>query len=298
MGSRFEFIAVSGDSVSAKKSIQIGISEVRRLEQMISSWDDNSETSRINQNAGIMSVEVSPELFGLIKRSKKVSVLTDGIFDISYASMDKIWKFDGSMTTFPDSSLVKESVAKINYQDIELEPQSQSVFLRKKGMKIGFGGIGKGFAANVASKKMRESGIENGVVNAGGDLISWGNQADGKPWQIAVTDPKDKKKTIGWLDISNTAVVTSGNYEKFVEFNGQKYTHIINPKTGYPVFGTRSVTIICPDAELADALATSVFILGEKKGLELINTLKGIECFLITDRDELKSSSGLQINYL
>jgi len=135
-------------------------------------------------------------------------------------------------------------------------------------MKIGFGAIGKGYAANQAKKIMKEMGITNGLINASGDLIGWGNQENGKPWQIAVTDPKDKKRNLGWLDINDMAVVTSGNYEKFVEFDGKRYSHIINPKTGYPAFGTKSVTIVCPDAELADALATAIFILGKKEGLD------------------------------
>jgi thiamine biosynthesis lipoprotein len=164
-------------------------------------------------------------------------------------------------------------------------------------MKIGFGAIGKGYAANRAKKLMQSMGIENGVVNASGDLISWGNQADGREWSIAISDPKDKHKTIGWLNVSNQAVVTSGNYEKFVEFDCVRYSHIINPRTGMPATGTKSVTIICPDAEIADALATSVFILGENDGIELINKLNGIECFLITDKDELKNSQNLKLNY-
>ena len=178
-----------------------------------------------------------------------------------------------------------------------MNPDSMSVFLKEKNMKIGFGTIGKGYAANKAKQLMQSMGIENGVVNASGDLISWGNQIDGQEWSIAITDPKDKTKTIGWLNISNQAVVTSGNYEKFVEFDGVRYSHIINPKTGMPASGTKSVTIICPDAELADALATSVFILGEKEGIDLINKLKGMECFLINDQDELKTSQNLKLNY-
>jgi FAD:protein FMN transferase len=297
MGSRFEIIAVSEDSILARKSINAAIVEVQRIEKLISSWYPASQTTSINNNAGIHPVKVSIELYKLIKRCKKISGLTNGIFDISYASMDKIWKFDGSMKELPESSMVAASVAKINFRDIVLDENKNTVFLKNRGMKIGFGAIGKGYAANRAKKKMYEMGIKNGVVNAGGDLITWGIQDDGRSWQIAVTDPKDKTKNLGWLDISDMAVVTSGNYEKFVEFNDRRYSHIINPKTGYPAFGTRSVTILCIDAELADALATATFILGKKDGLNLINKLKGVECLIVTENDELVYSSGLEILY-
>jgi thiamine biosynthesis lipoprotein len=297
MGSRFEIIAVSEDSLLAGKSIDAAISEIQRIENLISSWNPSSQTSIININAGKHPVAVNKELFDLIKRSKKVSDLTDGIFDISYASIDNVWKFDGSMKEMPDSSVVSASVAKINFRDIILDENKKTVFLKNKGMKIGFGAIGKGYAANQAKKIMTRLGIHNGVVNAGGDLISWGTQENGKSWSIAITDPKDKMKILGWLNSSNIAVVTSGNYEKYVEINGRRYSHIINPKTGYPAFGTRSITILCPDAELADALATATFILGGTNGISFINKIKSVECLLVTEKDELLYSSGLELLY-
>ena len=297
MGSRFEFIAVSDDSIKANKSIQAAISEVKRIEKLISSWDPASQTSLINANAGVKPVKVAAELFNLIKRSKKVSLLTNGIFNISYASMDKVWKFDGTMTEFPDSAIIASSVSKINFENIDLDENNSTVFLKHKGMKIGFGAIGKGYAANRAKKIMISKNIEHGLVNAGGDLKSWGIQSSGKPWQITVTDPKDKLRNLGWLNISDMAVVTSGNYEKFVEFNGKRYSHIINPKTGYPASGTSSVTIVCPDAELADALATATFIMGVKEGMNLINKIKSVECLLVTEDNELQYSSGLELFY-
>jgi thiamine biosynthesis lipoprotein len=297
MGSRFELIAVSEDSLLAQKSIKSAISEIKRIEKLISSWDPQSQTSKINQNAGVKAVRVDKELFNLIKRSQKVSQLTNGIFDISYASLDQIWKFDGSMTHMPNAAAIRTSVSKVNFRDVILDEAQHTVFLKKEGMKIGFGAIGKGYAANKAKQKMKRMGIKNGVVNASGDLICWGAQADGNPWKTAIANPKDKTKTIGWLNISDHAVVTSGNYEKYVEFDGIRYSHIINPRTGMPARSLKSVTIICPDAEIADALATSVFILGEKDGIDLINQLNRIECFIITEKGELKTSKNLNLNY-
>ena len=297
MGVRFELTAVSDNEKLARESIDEAIKEIKRIEDLISSWDPNSETSEINRNAGLKAVKVSSELFDLIVRSKKISALTNGLFDISFASVDKIWKFDGSQTNIPSEENVKASVAKINYENIILNKEKQTVFLKEKGMKIGFGAIGKGYAANKAKAKMLTMGIKDGVVNAGGDLITWGKMEHGGDWSIGIANPKEKDQVIGWLIINDLAVVTSGNYEKFFIADGKKYSHIINPITGYPASRTRSVTIICKDAELSDALATSVFILGDSKGIELINQLKNIECLVVTAQNELKTSNGLKLNY-
>ena len=298
MGSRFELTAVSPDQDKAMKAIEAGITEIKRIENLISSWDTNSQTSEVIKNAGVKPVVVDQELFNLIRRSIKISKLTGGAFDISYASMDKIWRFNGKMKELPDSSAVAASVAKINYKNIILNPEKRSVFLKEKGMKIGFGAIGKGYAANKALGIMSKMNLAGALVNASGDLISWGKDEGGKDWKIGIVNPKQKGKVFSWLNISETAVVTSGNYEKFVTINGQRYSHIIDPRTGYPVKGLSSVSIICPNAELADALATSVFVMGKEKGLELINRLKGIECLMITDKQELFTSENLQLNYI
>jgi len=298
MGSRFDITAVSPNRDKAIQAIEAGIEEIKRIENLISSWDSNSQTSEIIRNAGIKPIVVDQELFNLIRRSIKVSKLTKGAFDISYASMDKVWRFDGEVKELPDSSVVAASVAKINYKNIILNPEKRTVFLKEKGMKIGFGAIGKGYAANKALDIMSKMNLKGALVNASGDLISWGKDEGGKDWKIGIVNPKQKGKVFSWLNISETAVVTSGNYEKFITINGQTYSHIIDPRTGYPVKGLTSVSIICPNAELADALATSVFVLGKEKGLELINQLKGIECLLVTDEQELFTSKNLHLDYI
>ncbi|PKP44960.1 MAG: thiamine biosynthesis protein ApbE [Bacteroidetes bacterium HGW-Bacteroidetes-12] len=297
MGTRFEITAVSADEQLAKNSIDSCIKEIQRIEDLISSWKPTTQTSLINDNAGIQPVKVDRELIGLILRSKKISELTGGAFDISFASVTNLWKFDGTQNTLPTEEELAKSVAKINYKNIIVDEQNQTVFLKEKGMKIGFGAIGKGYAANMGRKKMIELGIKDGIVNASGDLITWGKMENNSDWSIGIENPKETGKVMGWLVISNMAVVTSGNYEKFFMFEGKKYSHIINPTTGWPATGSKSVTIICADAEIADALATSVFILGPEKGVELINKLKNIECLIVTDADELVTSSGIKLNY-
>ncbi|WP_439883286.1 FAD:protein FMN transferase [Pontibacter sp. MBLB2868] len=297
MGTRFELAAVTRDEQKAWEAIDAGIKEIQRIEALISEWQPTSQTSEINRNAGIKPVVVDQELFDLISRSNRISKMTGGDFDISFASIDKVWKFDGSMKVLPTPAQTAASVSKINYRNIILNPDNHSVFLKETGMKIGFGAIGKGYAANRARDIMREMGIAGGVVNAAGDLVTWGKQADGESWYVGIADPLEKDKVFSWLTADNTAVVTSGNYEKFAEIDGKRYSHIIDPRTGKPASGLKSVTIVCPNGELADALATAVSVLGKEEGLYLINQLKGVECLLITDEDELVTSEGMNLHF-
>jgi thiamine biosynthesis lipoprotein len=296
MGSSFEIAIISENETEAFNLIDTAYNEVVRIENLISSWKENSQTFLINKNAGIQPVAVTEELFNLIRRAIKISKLTNGAFDITYASMDNLWKFDGTINSLPDSALVKNAAAKINYKRIVLDEQNHTVFLMDKGMKIGFGAIGKGYAANKVKNKLVQLGVKNGMINAGGDLIAWGGGIGNEKWKVGVADPNKEKEYISWLEINDMAVVTSGNYEKFIEINEIKYSHIIDPRNGYPVLGLKSVTIICPDAELADALATAVFVLGEKEGLELINQLNAIECILINNKNEIITSKTLKLN--
>lgn len=296
MGSRFEITAIHQDTQTAWDGINAAITEITRIEKLISSWDPNSQTSQINQNAGIKPVKVDPELFQLIQRAVQISAITNGAFDISYASMDRIWKFDGSMKAMPSEEAVKKASAKIGYQNIQLNPRKGEVYLKEKGMKIGFGAIGKGYAAQMAKQKMVALGIKSGVVNAAGDLIAWGKNTDGGKFKVGIADPRQKDRVLSWLVVDNGAVVTSGDYERFVMFEGVRYAHIIDPRTGYPTTGIKSVSVICPNPELADALSTSVFVLGIKQGLYLINQLEGVECLIITDQNEILTSNRLELN--
>ena len=296
MGSYFEVVAVGEDKELLAKAIDSAWIEIKRIEKLISSWDSTSQTAQINKNAGIQPVKVDGELFDLIKRSIKVSKLTQGAFDITYASMDKLWDFKNPSLVIPSEEEIIKATALIGYEKILLKDDNNSVYLLLKGMKIGFGAIGKGYAANRAKVIMHNMGIENGLVNAGGDLTAWGHKANGDNWKVGIADPKKKGDIFSFLTISNGAVVTSGNYERFVIIDKKRYAHIINPKTGYPTTGLKSVTILCPDTELADALATSVFVLGKEKGMQLINQLNEIECILVTDENEILTSENINLN--
>ncbi|WP_299435001.1 FAD:protein FMN transferase [uncultured Maribacter sp.] len=298
MGSRFDITVVAKDSLEASYFITLAVNEITRIEKLISSWDKNSETALVNKNAGISPVKVSNELYELIERSIKISKLTDGAFDISYASMDKVWQFNGTMAQMPNAKQIKQSVAKVGYRNIILNKEESTVYLKQEGMKIGFGAIGKGYAADKAKVLLVKKGVVSGIINASGDMNTWGKQPNGEEWKVAITNPMNKNKAFALLPITNGAVVTSGNYEKFVMLNGKRYTHIIDPRTGYPSSGIISVTVFAPKAELADALATSVFVMGKEVGLNRINQLPNIECVIVDEIGEVTTSKNIKINRL
>ncbi len=295
MGSRFDISVVANSLKDGEQSIKLAEDEIIRIEKLISSWDENSQTSEINRKAGISPVKVGQELFTLIERSLQISKLTDGAFDISYASMDRIWKFDGSMKTMPSEELIKNSVSKVGYQNIQLDRTNQTVFLKQEGMKIGFGAIGKGYAADKAKELLMSKAVKSGIINASGDMNTWGKQPNGEEWKVAITNPLNKENAFALLPISEGAVVTSGNYEKRVTFDGKRYSHIIDPRTGMPSTGIISVTVFAPKAELADALATSIFVMGPEVGLNRIAQLPKVECVIIDDRGEIHTSENIKI---
>ena len=296
MGNRFEFSVVATDGKWANERIDAGIQEIQRIEKLLTTFSDDSETNQVNNNAGIMPVVVSRETFELISRSIKISKVTQGAFDITYGSIDKrLWNFDQKMTALPDDATAKKMVRLIKYRNIVLNEEACTVFLREKGMRIGFGGIGKGYAAERAKLIMRQQGVESGVVNASGDLNAWGLQPDGKKWTIGIANPDSSHQVFSYLNISGLAVATSGNYEKYVMINGKKYSHTINPRTGLPVTGIKSVTIISTNAEIADAMATPVTIMGVYAGLDMINQMKDIGAIIIDDDDNLYTSNNINI---
>lgn len=296
MGNQFSFTVVSDDAVRAEEKIGLAIKEVKRIEYLLTTYSPYSQTSQINARAGIEPVEVDQEVFELILRSKKISEISQGAFDLTYGSIDKsLWNFDTKMTSLPDPETALQSVRLINYRNIILDEGRCTVFLKEKGMRIGFGGIGKGYAADRAKNLLQNEGVENGIVNAAGDLITWGRQPNGKPWTAGIADPNQRDTPFSWLTISDRAIATSGNYEKFAVIDGKKYSHTIDPKTGFPVHGIKSVSIICPSAELADALATPVMVMGIRAGLHMIDQLKSVAGIVIDDHDKLYTSQNIRL---
>ncbi|MCF0075308.1 FAD:protein FMN transferase [Dyadobacter sp. CY261] len=297
MGNRFEISAVGTEEAWANHIIDQGIFEIQRIEKLLTTFNEGSQTQEINRLAGIRASSVDQEVFDLISRAIRISELTQGAFDLSYGSVDKsLWNFDTHMKSLPTPETAKAMVRLINYKNIILDAEKRTVFLKEKGMRIGFGGIGKGYAAEMAKAVMIRSGALSGVVNASGDLATWGKQPGGGDWTIGIADPESKEQPFSYIKISDLAVATSGNYEKFVVIGGQKYSHTINPKTGLPVTGIKSVTIISPSAELSDALATPVTVLGVKVGLDLINQMKQVACIIIDDHNKILTSKNIQMS--
>lgn len=296
MGNTFEFTIVGDDKEKAYETIKLAIAEVKRIEKLFTTFDDNSQTNQINRMAGISPVKVDKEVFELIKRSLKISEVTDGAFDITYGSIDKrLWNFDKTMTSLPDAETAKSMVRLINYRNVILNEANCTVMLKEKGMRIGFGGIGKGYAADRAKAVLVQAGVQSGIVNASGDLITWGRQANQQPWTIGIAHPDNARAAFSWFNISDLAIATSGNYEKYILINGKKYSHTINPKTGMPVTGIKSVTIISPYAEIADAMATPVMVMGVQAGLNLINQINYLGCIIVDDNNNIYSTKNIRV---
>jgi thiamine biosynthesis lipoprotein len=296
MGNHFELTVVADNESWANDRIEAGIAEIQRIERLLTTFSDDSETNQVNQNAGIMPVEVSRETFELVERSIRISGITQGAFDITYGSIDKrLWNFDKNMTSLPDKDTAKKMVRLINYRNVVLDRERLTIYLKEQGMRIGFGGIGKGYAAERARQVMKDQGVKSGVVNASGDLCAWGYQPDGNPWTVGIVNPNASKEIFSWMSITDMAVATSGNYEKYVMIDGKKYSHTIDPRTGLPVTGIKSVTIITVNAEIADAMATPVMIMGIYTGLDLINQMKNIEAIIIDDDDKMYTSKNIHI---
>lgn len=295
MGSRFDITMVSDSKETAEANIDTAIAEVTRIENLISDWKDDTQIAEVNRNAGIRPVKVDPEVFELTERAIRFSEITKGAFDISFAAMDRIWKFDGTMTQMPSKKAIKRSVAKVGYKNIILDRENLTIFLKKDGMKIGFGALGEGYAADRVKDMMIARGVAAGIVNGSGDMNTWGTQPDGKPWTVGITNPADKNEIFAIVPLQQSAVVTSGSYEKFVVLNGRRYAHIINPVTGYPATGLCSVTVFGPSAEMANALSTSIMVMGRKAGLNLIKQFPGLSCIIVADNGKIFSSKTIDI---
>ncbi|MBU7577963.1 MAG: FAD:protein FMN transferase [Flavihumibacter sp.] len=296
MGNRFEITVLEPDENRAAWLIERAIAEISRIEGLLSTFLPESETNLINEMAGITPVEVSGEMIALIQRAQRISELTQGAFDLSYGSIDKrLWNFDLTMKSLPDAAVARKSVRLINFRNIEVDPLNRTVFLKEKRMRIGFGGIGKGYAADRAKEVLVKEGVTSGIVNASGDLTAWGKQENGEPWTIGIADPNAANHLFSYINITDMSVATSGNYEKFVEINGKRYSHTIDPRTGMPVSGIKSVTIISPFAELSDALATPIMIMGTEIGLDMLNQMKQVAALIIDDSNRLKTTRNIQL---
>ena len=290
MGTQVIVKAVGADRAQLDRGVTAAFDEVWRLERMMSNFMPDSELSRINQQAGKSPARVSRELFDVIKRALYFSDLTGGTFDISFASVGKLWNFRTGI--LPDPAAIKAQLPFVDYRKIQLNESDSSVFLPFPQMEIGLGGIGKGYAMDRAMAVLSAHGIENAIVMAGGDTLVKGKKGTDL-WRIGLRDPDKKDGILAVLPLEDQAISTSGDYERFFIKDGVRYHHILDPATGYPAMKCRSVTVLARDATTSDALTKGVFILGPEKGLALLERLEGVEGIVIDPSGKMHLSSGL-----
>lgn len=292
MGSAFVFKLVADNAEKAENLLQLSMVEVQRLEALLSEFRPDSATTRLNQAAAGHWVTVEPEVFDLLVRCQHLFQITQGAFDISGVALRRLYNFKGDEFRFPADSQVQEVLKSVGFQWVELQAPDR-VRLTRKGMHLAFGAIGKGYAADCVKRKMKALGVFSGAINASGDLCVWGTLPDGSPWKAGIVNPDRKEEILLWLPLSENAIATSGDYEQYFDYQGRRYSHTLDPKSGRPVTGVKSVSVISPKAELSDALATAVTVLGIDLGIDLINQIPETHCLFIDDQNRMHTSRSL-----
>jgi len=294
MGTLFE-ITVLKNGLSQEKAgaaIDSAFAEVKRLEKQMSEWIPDSPIALTARYAGVRPVVVTDELVELVEKSLTISEQTGGEFDISFKPLGRLWDVMNRKEP-PEDFQIKEILGLVNYKNILLDKANNTIYLKKPGMAIGLGAIAKGYAVSRVESKLAEAGISDFIINAGGDLYFSGNR-NGEPWSCGIRDPDENANVLLRFKIkSDCAVVTSGNYERFFMFEGKKYHHIIDPRTGYPGTGTKSVTVFAKDAAFADAYATAFFLLGYERSLKIANKNKDLAFIMIDGNGAILKSGNL-----
>jgi len=292
MGSDLEIEVLGPDQALCERAAAEARAEVERLDRMMTDWKPESPLMDINRAAGGKPVVAPPELFFIIERSLQMSELTEGAFDITFAGAGKLWNWRAPDPKVPDPDTVRAALENVGWKGVVLDRESRSVRLSKPGLRIGLGAIAPGYAGDLAMEKIRALGLRDACVNVSGDVRLIGLK-DGAPWNVAIAHPRRKGENIAILPVSNAAVSTSGDYEKYFEKNGKRYCHIIDPRTGYPADRCQSVTIVAPNLAFADALATGVFVLGPEKGMSLVEKLEGVQALIVAADGTVTMSRGL-----
>jgi thiamine biosynthesis lipoprotein len=284
-------------AAKAGEAMQAALDEMARIEELMSEWQPDSELSLLNAAAGGDPKPVGPELFEVLSRSREVSEATGGAFDVTFHGVGQLWSFKPGAKP-PDPAAVKAKLPLVDWRKIELDREAKTARLADEGMMVGLGAIAKGYAVDRASALLRKRGFDNHVVEAGGDTFASGTKG-GKPWLVGVQDP-DSARPLGALPASNIAVVTSGDYQRFIEYEGKRYAHILDPRTGFPVAHERSpksVTLVADNATDADAYCTAVAVMGPDAGMAFVEAREGVESVIVTRTGEVRVSSGLKDVY-
>jgi FAD:protein FMN transferase len=292
MGTVIEITLIADDEEAANKASLQAFQEIKRIETLMSPWLDSSDVTRINRSAGKERVKVSPETFEVIQKAQEISELSKGGFDISIGPLTELWREARKKKIPPSIEDVKRKLDLVDFKNIGINPEGK-VLLKKEGMAIDLGGIAKGYGVDRAFDVLMSLGYKNLIVNAGGDLRVGGFK-NNQPWAIGIQDPRNPQKIMAKVSVTDTAVATSGDYEKFFIYEGKRYHHIFNPRDGFPTEGCQSVTILYKDGMTADALATAVFVLGPEKGYALCQKLDGVECLIVDKEGKIIFSPSLK----
>jgi thiamine biosynthesis lipoprotein len=293
MGTLVEISVIGRDGDKAEAAIHDAFDEMGRIEGLMSRRIPESEVSRINKLAGVRPVRVSAEVLKVIRRAEGISEASGGYLDVSIGALLDLWGFEGDGCRLPGKEEVEQVLRSVGYRGVHRDETASTVQLGKEGMRIDLGGIAKGYAVDRAFEVLASRGYGNLIVNAGGDMRVGGKKPNG-PWVIGIQDPRDRSRILATLDASDICVATSGDYERYFTENGIRYHHLLDPFTGFPARGCRSVTILAKDALSADALATAVFVMGPKRGLELIERMEEVEGLIISSDGEMVLSEGLK----
>lgn len=279
-----------------EKIINKAFDEVKKIEQLVSINMEGTELDEVNANAGIKPVKVSNDTYDIIKKGLEYSKLTNGSFDITIGPIVKLWSIGLPEAKVPTNDEIKEKLKYINYNDVEINDNDHTVFLKKPGMIIDLGGIAKGYTADIISQTLKNEGVEKAIIDLGGNIYALGEKDKNTLWRIGIQNPDQTRgEIIGSITVKNKSIVTSGIYERFIENDGKRYHHILSPETGYPYENDiAGVTIISDKSIDGDALSTSVFSMGINKGLEFVNSLPDIEAIFITKNQEIYLTEGAQ----
>ena len=295
MGSQLRLAAWSADEASTVAAFDGVFREFERLEALMTVWREGSDVSRLNAAAGRQAVAVSPETLEVLAAAAEASASTGGKFDITFGALSDVWKFDHDQdNTVPDRKAIEARLPLVDYTAVQIDRAAGTAFITKPGARVHLGGIGKGYAVDRATSLLRERGLTDFLIQAGGDIYVSGLN-DGRPWQLGISDPRGTGgRAFATVELSNATLSTSGDYERAFMKDGKRYHHLLDPDRGEPARGCRSVTIVAARAMLADALSTGVFILGPADGMALIEKLPGVEAVIVSAANEVLISSGLR----
>lgn len=290
MGTELIITVYGPDLPLMREAVTAAVDEMRRVEDLMTDWRP-SPLTELNEAAGSGPRQVPRELAAIIARGVAVGELTGGAFDISYAAVGKLWSFKAGEVRRPTAEQVAAALPFVDSQRIVVDPATYKVLL-PENMSVGLGGIAKGYGVDRAMTVLMEHGVKHAMVNAGGDLKVLGLK-QGQPWRLALKHPRRPEHALAVLSVTNGCVVTSGDYERFFEEDGQRFHHILDPRTGHPATGCISATVTAPSAELADALATALCVLGPEKGLKLLARVPRAEGLMVDLAGGVHASPGL-----